>query len=56
MLIASKLIAAGTGLAPVLVRRAASVELDWDTRQKSRFDALDSQGRTPTFRRRRNTR
>ena len=45
MLIASKLIAAGTGLAPVLVRRAASVELDWDTRQKSRFDALDSQGR-----------
>ena len=45
MLIASKLIAAGTGLAPVLVRRAASVELDWDTRQKSRFDAVDSQGR-----------
>jgi urease accessory protein len=46
MLIASKLIPAGTGLAPVLVRRATSVELDWDTRQKSRFDAVDSQGRT----------
>ena len=45
MLIASKLIPAGTGLAPVLVRRAARVELDWDTRQKSRFDAVDSQGR-----------
>jgi len=46
VLIASKLIAAGNGLAPVLVRRAASVELDWDTRQKSRFDATDSEGRS----------
>ncbi len=46
MLIASKLIRAGAGLAPVLVRRAATVELDWDTRQKSRFDAVDSQGRS----------
>ncbi len=45
MIIASKLIPAGAGLAPVLVRRATSVELDWDTRQKSRFDAVDSQGR-----------
>lgn len=45
MLVASKLIAAGAGLAPALVRRAASVELDWDTRQKSRFDATDSAGR-----------
>ena len=27
-------------------KRAASVELDWDTRQKSRFDAIDTQGRT----------
>jgi urease accessory protein len=33
-------------LAPALVKRAASVELDWDVRQKSRFDATDSQGRT----------
>jgi urease accessory protein len=45
MLIASKRIAGGSGLAPVLVRRAATLELDWDTRQKSRFDAVDSQGR-----------
>ena len=45
MLIASKRIPGGVGLAPVLVRRAATLELDWDTRQKSRFDAVDSQGR-----------
>jgi urease accessory protein len=45
VLTASKLITAGSGLAPVLVRRASTVELDWDTRQKSRFEALDSQGR-----------
>src|SRR5215207_2103070 len=45
LLVASKLIPAGTRLAPVLVRRAASLELDWDSRQKSRFDAVDSQGR-----------
>ena len=45
MLQISKLIAGGQGLAPVLVRRAATVELDWDVRQKSRFDATDSQGR-----------
>jgi urease accessory protein len=30
----------------VLVKRAATLALDWDTRQKSRFDAEDSQGRT----------
>jgi len=41
----SKLISKGAGLAPVLVKRAATVELDWDVRQKSRFDALDSLGR-----------
>jgi len=45
MLQVSKLIAQGAGLAPVLVKRAASVELDWDVRQKSRFDATDSLGR-----------
>jgi len=38
-------ISQGAGLAPVLVKRAATVELDWDVRQKSRFDATDSQGR-----------
>jgi urease accessory protein len=42
---ASKLIAGGKGLAPVLLKRASTVELDWDIRQKSRFDATDSQGR-----------
>ncbi len=46
MLTVNKLIAGARGLAPVLLKRAASVELDWDVRQKSRFDATDSQGRT----------
>ena len=46
MLQTSKLIPQGAGLAPALLKRAASVELDWDVRQKSRFDALDSAGRT----------
>jgi len=46
MLTVNKLLAQGHGLAPALVKRAASVELDWDVRQKSRFDATDSQGRT----------
>ena len=46
MLTINKLIAQGRGLAPVLLKRAAAVELDWDVRQKSRFDATDSQGRT----------
>ncbi len=45
LLIASKLIAGGRGLAASIVRRAATVELDWDTRQKSRFDAVDSTAR-----------
>ena len=45
MLTCSKLIPQGQGLASVLLKRAATVELDWDVRQKSRFDATDSQGR-----------
>lgn len=45
MLTASKLLTQGRGLAPVLLKRAATVELDWDVRQKSRFDCTDSQGR-----------
>ena len=45
MLQISKLISQGAGLAPVLVKRASTVELDWDVRQKSRFDATDSLGR-----------
>lgn len=46
MLTVSKCLPGGHGLAPVLVKRAATVELDWDVRQKSRFEATDSQGRT----------
>lgn len=45
MLQVSKCIPQGQGLAPVLLKRAATVELDWDVRQKSRFDATDSSGR-----------
>ena len=46
MLSASKLLPQGRGLSAVLLRRAATVELDWAVRQKSRFDAVDSTGRT----------
>lgn len=45
MLTINKLIAQGRGLAPALLKRATGVELDWDTRSKSRFDAVDSAGR-----------
>ncbi len=45
MLQASKLMPQGKGLAPVLLKRAVTIELDWDVRQKSRFDATDSSGR-----------
>ena len=45
MLQVSKCIPQGQGLAPVLLKRAATVELDWDVRQKSRFDATDARGR-----------
>nr|WP_297351839.1 urease accessory protein UreE [uncultured Caldimonas sp.] len=46
MLTVNKILPQGQGLAAVLLKRAATVELDWDVRQKSRFDATDSQGRT----------
>ncbi len=45
LLICSKLMPQGRGLARVLIQRASTLTLDWDTRQKSRFDATDSQGR-----------
>ena len=45
MLTVNKLIPQARGIAAALVKRAATVELDWDVRQKSRFDATDSQGR-----------
>ncbi len=46
MLQVSKLLAQGAGLSPVVLKRAATVELDWDLRQKSRFQCADSQGRS----------
>ena len=45
MLQISKLLPQGAGLARARLNRAATVELDWDVRQKSRFDATDSLGR-----------
>ena len=45
MLTINKLIPRGRGLAKVLLQRAPTVSLDWDVRQKSRFDATDSSGR-----------
>ena len=45
LLLASKLIVGGRGLAPALLRRSPTLVLDWDTRQKSRFDAVDASGR-----------
>lgn len=45
MLTVSKLMPQGAGLASVLMKRATTVELDWDVRQKSRFDCTDSAGR-----------
>jgi len=42
----SKLVRQGTGLAKPLLKRAHSVTLDWDIRQKSRFEATDNQGRS----------
>jgi urease accessory protein len=44
MLTINKIIPGGRGLAPALLRRAAFVELDWDVRQRSRFEAVDSAG------------
>ena len=45
MLQASKLIPQGRGLATPLVQRAAQLVLDWDVRQKSRFDTVASDER-----------
>jgi urease accessory protein len=45
MLTVNKLLSPGQGLANALLKRAATIELDWDVRQKSRFDGTDSQGR-----------
>ena len=45
MITVSKLLSQGHGLAASLIKRASVVTLDWDTRQKSRFEATDSLGR-----------
>ncbi|MEY4562178.1 MAG: urease accessory protein UreE [Pseudomonadota bacterium] len=45
MLTINKLLPQGRGLSAVLLKRAPTVELDWDVRQKSRFDTTDSSGR-----------
>lgn len=45
MLTAARLIPRGQGLARALLDRSAWISLDWDQRQKSRFDCDDSQGR-----------
>jgi len=45
MLTCSKLISGGQGLAQALIKRAPTVSLDWDVRQKSRFQVTDSTDR-----------
>lgn len=45
MLTINKLLPQGQGLAGVLLKRAATVEIDWNLRQTSRFGATDSLGR-----------
>jgi urease accessory protein len=45
MLTLSKRLPQGRGLAAALLKRAPRITLDWDTRQKSRFEATDSSGR-----------
>lgn len=46
MLTINKLLPQGQGLASALIKRAATVELSWEVRQKSRFKATDSSGRS----------
>ena len=45
LLIANRRLPQGGGLAPALLRRAPTLTLDWDQRQRSRFEAEDSTGR-----------
>ena len=42
----SKCLPQGSGLAKPMLARASEVVLDWDVRQKSRFETTDSLGRT----------
>lgn len=45
MLTCAKCLPRGGRLSQALLRRASEVALDWDVRQKSRFEATDSRGR-----------
>jgi urease accessory protein len=45
MLMIHRCLPQGDGLAPVLIKRAPVVALDWDLRRRSRFTARDEQGR-----------
>jgi len=45
MLTCTKLISGGQGLAQALIKRAPFISLDWDVRQKSRFQVTDSTDR-----------
>jgi len=45
MMTVDKSLPGGGGLAGPLLARAATVELPWDLRQRSRFEATDSRGR-----------
>jgi len=45
MLTCNKLISGGQGLAQALIKRAPFISLDWDVRQKSRFQVTDSTDR-----------
>ena len=45
MMIVNKHLPQARGLASALLKRATPIELDWDTRSKSRFDVSDSAGR-----------
>lgn len=45
MLQATKILHQGHGLAPAVLKRAASTELGWDLRRNGRFECTDSQGR-----------
>ena len=44
MIIYSKCIPGAKSIAKVIVNRAPTITLDWDTRQKSRFESTDSNG------------
>ena len=46
MITVQKLLPQGQGLAAALLKRAPHVTLDWDVRQKSRFETTDSGGRS----------